>query len=223
MKIGIATHVSNEMHMVEALTNPNKSEYALKYGYDFKLLRSTELDDPRMGWHHLTFERYRAYRQCLIEGQYDWLFCCGADVLFTNFNISIESKCDPSFGFVITTDAGGLNSDVFIARNVPRTLELLQRIVDDRHKYVHAPVLDQNALNDLIPLYSDIVKIVPQRELQSYLYETVFGYGPQYLKAKDLYGNDGQWKPGDFALHVPGIAREHKAQILSEMLKQVVK
>lgn len=227
MKIGIATFCSPDVAELQAMTDPNRRAYAAKHGYDYTVLSTSLVADPRMGWHAHAFERFRAYRSLLVGGKYDWLFCCGADVIFTNPEIPIEPKCDWSKGFIIANDAGGLNSDVFIARNCSRTLELLQAVVDLRDRHWCSPLIDQDALDEVLPDFQDIVKIVPQKELQSHLYDAIIYKEVEvtsvqpYVDGKDKLGNDGQWKPGDFALHAAGFPYAEKIAVLSKILKEI--
>ena len=39
----------------------------------------------------------------------------------------------------------------------------------------------------------------------------------------DLLGNDGQWQPGDFLIHWPGISLERRLNLAQLMLPQVIK
>ena len=69
-----------------------------------------------------------------------------------------------------------------------------------------------------------VLKLIPQRKLNAYKYANLHQYGslhPGFITGTDCLGNSGEWQPGDFVLHVPGIGDPQKLTLLTEALSQV--
>ena len=81
---------------------------------------------------------------------------------------------------------------------------------------------DKTVSFDTIDMMGDRIKIVPQRQINSYDYDQYPGSIPHVYK-KDLLGNDGQWAPGDFLIHWPGIGLDRRIPLAEQMLTQVIK
>ena len=74
---------------------------------------------------------------------------------------------------------------------------------------------------DTIDMMGDRIKIVTQRTLNSYDYDQYPGSIPHVYK-KDIFGNDGQWQPGDFLIQWPGIKNDRRIPLAQQMLTQVI-
>jgi hypothetical protein len=75
---------------------------------------------------------------------------------------------------------------------------------------------------DTIEEIAPYMRIVPQRELNSYDYDEYPGSIPHIYK-KDLSGNDGQWQAGDFLIHWPAVPVPRRIMLAQQMLPLVVK
>jgi hypothetical protein len=142
--------------------------------------------------------------------------------MITNFNIRLEDLIDDNFDFVIATDCYNINNDSFLARASDTTIKWLRNTVNLLESYSNAKWLDQSAMIDTIDMMADRIKIVPQRTMNSYNYDLYPGLVPHIYK-KDLFGNDGQWQPGDFLIHWPAVPLDTRIALAQEMLGQVVK
>jgi hypothetical protein len=142
--------------------------------------------------------------------------------MITNFNIRLEDLIDDNFDFVIATDCYNINNDSFLARASDTTIKWLRNTVNLLESYSNAKWLDQSAMIDTIDMMADRIKIVPQRTMNSYNYDLYPGLVPHIYK-KDLFGNDGQWQPGDFLIHWPAVSLDTRIALAQEMLGQVVK
>lgn len=217
MKICVATLCSPDCAALGAVTEPNKNDYCQRHGYDFLVRREGFIGDPKHGHHRFVFERFRFFRDCLQS--YDAVLGCGADVAITNPAVKLEDLMEWRKPFIIAKDALGLQTDVMLMRNRPDVISLLSAVVAAENRYWNAPYLDQSALTDIAPLYADTIEVVPQRLINAYDYNTLTAWHSvhqNYWLAKDADGNDGQWQPGDFILHCPGLPMERKLQVLRE-------
>lgn len=218
MKFALVTaHNAAYQPLADITWDQNKKLYAERHGYDAITL--TEFKYPLK---YISFERTELIIKLLESGQYDWIHACGADTMITNFNIRLEDLADDDYDFVIATDCYNINNDSFLARNTPTTIAWLQHVCDIREQYGDAKWLDQSAMMDTIGMMGDRIKIVPQRELNSYNYDLYPGLVPHIYK-KDLLGNDGQWQSGDFLIHWPAVPNDQRIAMAQQMLTQVVK
>jgi hypothetical protein len=222
MKIALATLCSPELAELGKLTHPNKGFYCGLHGYEYLTKLGDFLtDSPESGFHHLIFERWRWFGEMLPK--FDWLLCCGVDVLITNPNITIESIVEGRKPFLICKDANGFNSDVILVKSDSECLNLMADIADSRPQFSRAPELDQSAMRSIFPKYPRTIEVLPQRVMNAYDYSSLFRYygNPNYAKGIDADGNDGKWQPGDFIFHCPGLSQEEKIPLLKEKLRHV--
>lgn len=212
MNIKVATLYSPDCADLAAITNPVKQAYCNRHGYYF----ATKTDgfkivEPICGWHRYVFERWRWFAEVLSEC--DAVFCCGTDVLITNPSITLESIMDGRKPFLISQDAQMPNSDVMLIRRDSRCLHLMDGVANCHSSHHNAPYLDQTAFQELLPRYQDTVEVLPQRVMNSYDYNLMSCWHPiheNYRLAVDIEGNDGQWQPGDFIFHCPGIPYDQR-------------
>ena len=130
----------------------------------------------------------------------EWLLFSECDAMITNLNIRIEDKIDDDYHFIVPVDRLNINSGNFLARNSEQGRAYLQMIVDSEAAYKDVAWAEQQVIIDSIEQYQDIVKIVPQKYMNSYEPEIY-----DYCDARfDVLGNSGAWEPGDWIVHWPG-------------------
>jgi hypothetical protein len=92
-------------------------------------------------------------------------------------------------------------------------------IVDLEESYKDVEWAEQQVIIDTVSDLSAIVKIVPQRDMNS--------YEPQiydYCDARfDILGNSGAWEPGDWIVHWPGTYKPARIARATELTKQIVR
>ena len=213
----VTAHNAAYQPLADITWEQNKRLYAERHGYDAIAL--TAFNYPIK---FSSFERTELVIDLLRSDKYEWIHACGCDTMITNFNIKLEDLIDNEYDFIIATDCFNINNDSFLARATPTTIEWLKHVVDVREQYADAKWLDQSAMIDSIEMMSTKIKIVPQRFLNSYNYDLYPGSDPHIYK-KDLLGNDGQWAPGDFLIHWPGISLYQRIQLANSTLPQVIK
>ena len=178
-----------------ALTDTSKRKYCDQHGYQFHVL--TEMKYSTItGFNkiHFTLELFKKHPEI------EWLLFSECDAMITNHNIRIEDRIDNDYHFIIPVDRLNLNSGNFLARNSEQGRAYLQMIIDLEEQYKEVSWAEQQVIIDTIDQYQDIVKIVPQKYMNSYEPEIY-----DYCDARfDILGNSGAWEPGDWIVHWPG-------------------
>lgn len=218
MRIALYTMHGPGIADMAAITVPNKVEYCTRHGYAY---HESKHDGARHSWPG--YDRLPDLIRWLRCGLYDWVFWLGTDCLITNLSTRLEEFIDPRYGMIIATDANEVQMDSFLVQRGARGEELLQRIWDTRF-VSYGPNQEQSNLDAKIKVegFGRSVKIIPQRKLNSYNYDLYAHEKAQGFAAKtDFFGNDGQWRPGDFVFHVPGRGADVKIATLRDMLAQV--
>jgi len=216
MRIAVATYSTRRFESVRKLTAPNKRAYCSRHGYGFRENPPTDKDATA------SFDRYEFYLALLASDQFDWLYCLDADAIVTNFNRRIEDIIKPDDTLIFPMDAVALQTGGFLARDCLATKFLFRMMVLSRDKHQ----TDQRSLSKFSSWMGPIIRRAPQREFGSYDYGYYRGLdfvSPNYVAGKDFEGNDGQWQPGDFIFHAPGMPIPKKVEALKRFLDQVQK
>lgn len=218
MKFALLTaHNEAYQSLADITWNQNKKLYCEKWGYDAIAIT----DGFKYSAKNISFERSNYIADLLESGKYDWIHAVGCDTMITNFNIKLENLVDDNFDFIIAVDCYNINNDSFLAKAAPSAIKWLRNTVSLLESYQDAKWLDQSAMIDTIDMMGDRIKIVPQRTLNSYDYDLYPGLIPHIYK-KDLFGNDGQWQPGDFLIHWPAVPMYKRLELAKNMLTQVI-
>lgn len=212
MKICVATYATGAYAPVCDVTDRNKAEYCARRGYGFE--RNHVDADGQSAF----FDRYAWYLSILDP--WDWIYCLDADAIFTNFNKKLEDIIRTHDTIIFPLDAVMVQAGGFLARNCEKTREFFGEIISKKAEPWKS---DQIEIERLIPKYRNLIRFIPQRELGSYRYEHYRNLGGNYVKQVDRDGNDGQWQPGDFVLHAPGMPLASKIELLRWGEAQVVR
>ena len=178
-----------------ALTDAPKKEYCNLHGYKFFVLDEMKYSKIT-GFNkiHYTLELFK------LHPDIDWLLFCECDAMITNLTIPIDEKADNDYHVVVPVDRLNLNTGNFLVRNTEQGRAYLQMIIDKEPEYANVEWAEQQVIIDTLEEYQDIIKIVPQKFMNS--------YEPQiydYCDARfDILGNSGAWEPGDWIVHWPG-------------------
>jgi hypothetical protein len=215
----VTAHNETYQPLADITWDQNKKLYAQQHGYDaITKTDNWKYGDPKL----ISFERTELIIELLESGKYDWVHAVGCDTMITNFNIRLEDLVDNDSHFIIAMDCYNINNDSFLARNTPECINWLKHTVSLREKYANHPWYDQQSMIDTIEEIAPYMRIVPQRELNSYDYDEYPGLIPHIYK-KDLSGNDGQWQAGDFLIHWPAVPVPRRIMLAQQMLPLVVK
>jgi hypothetical protein len=201
LKIIVYTLFNEKYYELANITVPNKMEYCEKHNYDFQYRAE------KFFYTHIGFEKIHRVLELFEKENFDILYWCGADTLITNFNKNIEDIIDTNFHFFLTKDYNDINGGVFLFNTSTKGLKYFYHIKEKMYEFASQNVYkfgeEQTAMiythND--PQFSDTIKILPQRSMNSYPYDKVYGHPNGYL---DKLGFNGNWEKGDFIIHIPG-------------------
>lgn len=215
MKIGIANFYTPSFGHIRAVTIENHKEYARRHGYEYVC------QERDVQYAKVFYDRLRWYCELLRSGKFDWLQVVDADILFTNFNIEIESITDNAFHAVLCRDALMIVAGDMVLRCTPQCIEWLSAVIALEPFYQPPARNEQFAMEHLMPRFDDIIKIVPQKQMSTYDYSLYRNLGGNYVKGLDAGGQCGEWERGDFKFHCPAVM-DRKAEILKARLKLVI-
>lgn len=197
-----------------ALTDKPKQEYCDLHGYRFFVLDELKYSSIT-GFNkiHYTLEIFK--RNPDIE----WLLFSECDAMITNFTVRIEDKIDNDYHFIVPVDRLNINSGNFLARNSEQGRAYLQMIIDSEQAYQTVEWAEQQVIIDTIDQYQGIVKIVPQKYMNSYEPEIY-----DYCDARfDILGNSGAWEPGDWIVHWPGTYKPTRISRATHHLSNIIR
>jgi hypothetical protein len=199
-KICLASiHTMDMQPLADITWTQNKKEYCLSKGYDFRVKEQIE---PYSGFDKILF-----LETIIQEGLHDWILWCDCDTLITNFHKNIEDIIDEKYHFYMTKDWNDINGGIFLFKTSPQGLSYFYHLKEKMYQYASENIYrfgeEQTAMikthND--PTFIDIIKILPQKTMNSYPYDKVYGHPNGYL---DKLGFNGNWEKGDFIIHIPG-------------------
>lgn len=179
---------------------PNRVAYCYRHGYG--------LQGGLTGSEDGFWVKPAAILECLLSGD-GWVAWLDADVLITNQSDPMHWLDGTTHDLIYSTDTNGLNTGVLFVRNTGWSRQLVRRWLDSRSFYERYPNGDQAALAHLLLAEpKDRWECLPQRTFNSYLYGE---YG--------LTHPDGEWRVGDFALHLPGLSDCRRLAIFEQFSK----
>lgn len=196
------------------LTDASKQEYCDRYGYKFFVLKETKYSTI-MGFNKIHYVRDLFEQHPEIE----WLLFSECDAMITNHTIKIEDRIDDDYHFIVPVDRLNINSGNFLARNSEAGRAYLDMIIQKEDEYKQVEWAEQQVIIDTFPDLSQIVKLVPQRYMNS--------YEPQiydYCDARfDIMGNSGAWEKGDWIVHWPGTYKPARIARATALTPEIVK
>ena len=212
--------------------NQNKLLYAQRHGYG----AICKIDDLRPNT-NIGYQKIYFIRDVMDEHpEYDWIWWTGTDSMITNFAARIEDRIDNDYHFIICVDVNGLNADSFLIRNTPEGRALIEDILSIEVEATEHWDAEQRAMamimglpvtaapwpiSNHVPInekYESIVKVVPQRFMNSYNYQMY-----HYSDHRDKLGIDGNWHPGDWLIHWPAASLEQRIQLSIFYMEHIVK
>lgn len=216
MNVALFTMHSERNRALWEITLPNKTEYCDRQKYELVLDPCSFVVPP--GW-----ERLSSIQALLISGKYEWVWWLGSDCLITNLTTRLEPLMEGAPALVLAYDAQQNQGDSILFRACEQSVHLLQRMQNKFAVLKNHVWAEQQALEDLIPEFREHIKIVPQRSMNSFEYNNYLCLGGKYAERQDAFGNDGNWQPGDFVFHCPGLPMWRKAELLEQHVPLIVR
>lgn len=205
--------IFNDRHkdLAELTWYNNKVRYAEKYGY--LALPKTDNFSPEQ----VHFDKFVHILDVMEQNpNVDWVWWLDNDAMITNFDIKVEDLVDTDYHVIMPTDIAALNTGSFIVRNSPQAKEWLTYLLNKKAEYKNDKKwFEQQAVIDFYPKFQELFKIIPQQWLNSY------DYRMYNVEGIDLLGQDGQWYPGDFVIHWPGLPNETRVQLAQQYQQHI--
>lgn len=210
----ISYHDSTYQPLADITWDNNKIPYSQKYGYYCEF-------EPLEGLGHIgQLQKVRFINRMLNDPRnFEWIWWTGCDLMVMNFHTRIEDKIDNNYHMVIATDCNGVNADSILIRNSELGRAYWKMVADILPTYSHHWEGEQRIIKDTYPNYKEIIKIVPQRDINAYDYNIYNGIYPN----KDFLGTDGNWQPGDWAIQWPGIGFDVRMRLAHHYAQLVIK
>lgn len=114
---------------------------------------------------------------------------------------------DGKHEFFLTKDWSDINGGVFLFKTSERGLSYFNHVKEKMYEFSSQNKYrfgeEQTAMIRTVddPKFEGIIKILPQRSMNSYPYDKVYGHPNGHL---DKLGQNGNWQKGDFIIHIPG-------------------
>ena len=199
MNICAITAYNQDFAQVAGLTHPVLRDYCNKHGYGYARDCFPTLQSPEIVWH-----RVDAIRQMLKR--HDWVVWMDADALITNPDVKFESLITNDAHMVISRDCNGLNDGIWMVKNSDWSRQILDQIENDRLLY-SSPQEAMNFMWQDSTMFRNNITVWPQQRMNAYMMA-------EYGLSED---QPGQWRSGDFILHLPGIGNDRRVEILTEV------
>jgi hypothetical protein len=198
----------------------SKVPYAELHGYPVY----AKTDDFGEGY-DINFNKMRFTLDLFDEHpEIEWAFWLDADAMITNWTIPLEHFIDNDYHFIATVDRYNINAGSYFIRNSKEGREFFEEVWSHRfdEKYQKHHWHEQQCIIDLVDKYKSIMKFVSQREFNSYDYD-FYNRDHGNTHDWDLFGKNGNWQPGDFVIHYPGVKQDARIELATAMLGKTVK
>lgn len=203
----VSIFTDNYQDLADLTWYKNKVKYAEKHGY--LALPKTANFSPEQ----VHFDKFVHILDVMkTHPNVDWVWWIDNDAMITNFDIKVEDLVDNDYHVIMPTDIAALNTGSFIVRNSTQGREWLEFLLSKKAEYKNDKKwFEQQAVIDFYPKFQDLFKIIPQQWLNSY------DYNMYNVVGVDLLGQDGQWYPGDFVIHWPGLPNEARVRLAQQI------
>lgn len=211
----VTIHDHNYAQLADITWTKNRTQYAAKHGYD-AIAKTDGFDGMNIG-----FAKIKLLLDTLKQGQHDVLHWSGTDTMMTNWTIPLSEFVYDGYHVTIATDFNGIQSDSFVVRNTMEGRAWLQMILDRMPEYLNHPFLEQGVMMETHHQHQHLVKVVPQRFLNSYHYPLYYQKGAR--NNQDSLGFNGQWYPGDFLIHAPDQRMDVRLSLFGQIEPMVIR
>jgi hypothetical protein len=229
----VGLHDANYQPLADLTWTQNKLEYAELHGY--KTFCRTDNFIPNVG---IGYQKIYFIKELLeTHPDIEWFWWTGTDAMITNFGTRIQDRIDTQYHFIVAVDINGINADSFLVRNTPEGRGYMQNLLDLEEECSKHWDVEQRAMSlalgipptaqpwtedtEIDEKYVDVVKLVPQRYMNSFNYKL---YGNAYPDHNnDRFGWDGNWQLGDWLIHWPATSLEQRIQLFNFYKEYIIK
>ena len=214
----VTMHDAGYRELADITYKENKVPYCVRHGY--KLFAKT--DNFSEGTRKF-FDKFRFLLEVMESNpDVEWLWWLDGDAMITNWTIPVTKYCNNDYHFVITVDRYNLNNGSFFIRNSDQGRNYLKHLLSVEEDYLTAKWPDQQPMIDLVEEYQAITKIHGQRDFNSYDYD-FYHQDHGNTHDWDLFGNNGNWQPGDFVCHYPGVKQADRIRLATLIKEKIIK
>jgi hypothetical protein len=225
MIIMATCHTPNYAELSAATWDNNKVKYAERHNYAVCAKTDDWVFEPRfMGWERMQFilDLLNTYEDA------EWIWWTGTDSLVMNHTTRIEDKiaeADPEgkYDIIVSGDFNEIiNNDSMLVRNSENSRDYFGFLMEAMPDFVNHRYSEQGFMIDTYEQYSEIIKLMPQRFMNSYEYKMYRVQPWMYQDHRDVAGNDGQWREGDWLVHWPGTQYQERMELLKEYQEKII-
>lgn len=202
MNVVCCTMFSPSHQVLADLTVPNLREYNKRHGYATWIINI-----KNDNWEYKKHEAFDYMFKYLADGDIIWYK--DVDSIITNMTIPITNFIDDYYSFYLTKDFTELNGGSVIIKNTPAGRKFNEIILEQKDAFEN----EQNVYNSFpfLTMGIEFMKPLKHPSINSYKYEL-------YPECKDYVGREdlGDWKDGNFVLHVPALSLEKRLEVLSQ-------
>ena len=217
MKIAVVSiHDENYAEMADLTWTQNKKLYCERWGYTQVIKTDGFNSNIPIG-----FEKIVLIKEIMSRREHQWIYWAGCDTMITNFAIPLDQFAYDDAHFVIATDFNGINADSFMIRNSFEGRSYIDMILRKLPEYSNNNLYEQGVMIDTYQEYKNIIKIVPQKFLNSYVYDLYRVKGAR--NNLDKLGLSGNWTVGDFLCHCPDHNMDVRMNLFRQLAPLVIK
>lgn len=229
----VELHTDNYQPLADLTWDQNKLVYANRHGYKAFCKTDNFKEGSGVGYQKIW------YLKELMETNPDieWFWWTGTDTLITNFATRIEDRILSNHHAIFCVDVNGINADSFLIRNTPEGRGFIDDILAMEPEAVNFWDVEQYAITKLLGFpktgdpswpknenvivadkYKDVVKLLPQRVMNSFNYMLY-----HYTDHRDKLGFDGNWQLGDWLIHWPATTLEYRLELAKFYREYIIK
>lgn len=212
----ISHHNSSYEPLAKLTWHENKIPYAEQYGYHCEMEKIPDGSDMPS----IQRQKVALINRMLNDlRNFEWVWWTGCDLIVTNFTVKMEDKVDDNYNMVLATDCNGINADSILIKNNEWSRsywKMVEDVLPSLNGYWEG---EQKIMKDTLPQCQQHIKIVPQRHMNSYDYTLWNGLYHNI----DHLGTNGQWEPGDWAMHWPANTLENRIRFAQHYSQYIVK
>lgn len=187
---------------------PNIQRYCDKFEYKLEVAKFEDPYPSNFGFNKIM---YISDLFNLCEADIVWSL--DMDTLITNHGIRVENFTKGEDNFWVTKDVNGINCGSFIARKSEWWDYFSQWVLN----YQEVANCEQDAIALFMAEHEDPgITVLPHPSINSYMYYL-------YPEFKNITKEEeGNWHPGNFILHLPGLGMDDRLKIFTEIKEQIV-
>lgn len=207
----VATMFNDSHAELAALTwEANKKQYCDKHGY-IPAPKTTNFSTTQ-----IHFDKFSHILHVMnTNPSVDWVWWIDNDAMITNLDVKLETLVNDTHHIIMSVDIASLNTGSFLVKNTAKAKQWLEFLLSKKTEYKNdTKWFDQQAVIDFYVKFQDLFHIVKQTTMNSYDYKMY------NVSGIDLLGHNGQWNPGDFVIHWPGLSNANRVVLATRQLQQ---